>query len=207
MVDGMLAPDVAAQIIPQLESIEAQLPAGYFIETGAAKEDAWIAQKSILIWIPLVVIATLVLLMVQLQNLSPDLPGIRHGALGSDRRGLRPAAVPGMPFGFVALLGIIALAGMIMRNSVILVDQIEQDEKAGRDTWSAIVESTVRRFRPILLTAAAAILAMIPLSRNRLLRARGDRHHGRADGRHRAHDLLFPGPLCPVEPPPPAGGG
>ena len=70
------------------------------------------------------------------------------------------------PFGFVALLGIIALAGMIMRNSVILVDQIEQDEKAGRDTWSAIVESTVRRFRPILLTAAAAILAMIPLSRN-----------------------------------------
>jgi multidrug efflux pump len=72
----------------------------------------------------------------------------------------------GAPFGFVALLGIIALAGMIMRNSVILVDQIEQDEKAGRDTWSAIVESTVRRFRPILLTAAAAILAMIPLSRN-----------------------------------------
>ena len=70
------------------------------------------------------------------------------------------------PFGFVALLGIIALAGMIMRNSVILVDQIEQDEKAGLDTWSAIVESTVRRFRPIMLTAAAAILAMIPLSRN-----------------------------------------
>ncbi len=70
------------------------------------------------------------------------------------------------PFGFVALLGILALAGMIMRNSVILVDQIEQDEKSGLDTWSAIVESTVRRFRPIMLTAAAAILAMIPLSRN-----------------------------------------
>ena len=70
------------------------------------------------------------------------------------------------PFGFVALLGILALAGMIMRNSVILVDQIEQDQNAGLDVWSAIVESTVRRFRPIMLTAAAAILAMIPLSRN-----------------------------------------
>ncbi len=70
------------------------------------------------------------------------------------------------PFGFVALLGILALAGMIMRNSVILVDQIDQDEQSGLDTWSAIVESTVRRFRPIMLTAAAAILAMIPLSRN-----------------------------------------
>ena len=70
------------------------------------------------------------------------------------------------PFGFVALLGILALAGMIMRNSVILVDQIEQDQNAGLDDWSAIVESTVRRFRPIMLTAAAAILAMIPLSRN-----------------------------------------
>jgi len=70
------------------------------------------------------------------------------------------------PFGFVALLGLIALAGMIMRNSVILVDQIEQDERAGADTWTAIVESTVRRFRPIMLTAAAAILAMVPLSRS-----------------------------------------
>ncbi len=66
----------------------------------------------------------------------------------------------------MALLGILALAGMIMRNSVILVDQIDQDEQSGLDTWSAIVESTVRRFRPIMLTAAAAILAMIPLSRN-----------------------------------------
>src|SRR5207245_7285133 len=70
------------------------------------------------------------------------------------------------PVGFVALLGLIALAGMIMRNSVILVDQIEQDEAAGRDTWTAIVESAVRRFRPIMLTAAAAILAMIALSRS-----------------------------------------
>jgi multidrug efflux pump len=165
VADGMLAPDVAAQIIPQLKSIEEQLPAGYFIETGAAKEDAWIAQKSILIWIPLVVIATLVLLMVQLQNLSRTFLVFVTAPLGVIGAAFALLLFRA-PFGFVALLGIIALAGMIMRNSVILVDQIEQDEKAGRDTWSAIVESTVRRFRPIMLTAAAAILAMIPLSRN-----------------------------------------
>ncbi len=165
VVDGKLAPDVAAQIIPQLHSIEEQLPAGYFIETGAAKEDAWIAQKSILIWIPLVVIATLLLLMVQLQNLSRTFLVFVTAPLGVIGAAFA-LLLFGAPFGFVALLGILALAGMIMRNSVILVDQIEQDEKAGRDTWSAIVESTVRRFRPILLTAAAAILAMIPLSRN-----------------------------------------
>jgi multidrug efflux pump len=70
------------------------------------------------------------------------------------------------PFGFVALLGLIALAGLIMRNTVILVDQIDQDEKSGFDTWRAIVESTVRRFRPIMLTASAAVLAMVPLARS-----------------------------------------
>jgi multidrug efflux pump len=67
-------------------------------------------------------------------------------------------------FGFVAILGVIALAGIVMRNSVILVDQIEQDMKAGHDAYTAIVESAVRRFRPITLTAAAAGLAMIPLA-------------------------------------------
>jgi len=165
VVDGMLAPDVAAEIIPKLKAIEAQIPAGYFIETGAAKEDAWIAQKSILIWIPLVVIVTLLLLMMQLQNLSRTFLVFSTAPLGVIGAAFA-LLLFGAPFGFVALLGIIALAGMIMRNSVILVDQIEQDEKAGRDTWTAIVESTVRRFRPILLTAAAAILAMIPLSHN-----------------------------------------
>ncbi|MDD1618231.1 MAG: efflux RND transporter permease subunit, partial [Methylococcaceae bacterium] len=165
VAEGMLAPDVAAQIVPKLEAIQKQLPSGYFIETGAAKEDAWTAQKSILIWIPLVVIATLILLMMQLQNLSRTFLVFMTAPLGVVGAAFA-LMLFGAPFGFVALLGIIALAGMIMRNAVILVDQIEQDEKAGMDTWTAIVESTVRRFRPILLTAAAAILAMIPLSRN-----------------------------------------
>jgi multidrug efflux pump len=74
--------------------------------------------------------------------------------------------VTGQPMGFVALLGIISLSGMIMRNSVILVDQIQQDIARGLSQWDAIIESTVRRMRPISLTAAAAVLAMIPLSRS-----------------------------------------
>lgn len=165
VVDGMLAPDVASQIQPKLEAIQNRLPFGYSIETGAAKEDAWIAQKSILIWIPAVIVVTLILLMLQLHSLSRTLLVFVTAPLG-----VIGAAFALMlfdqSFGFVALLGVIALSGMIMRNSVILVDQIEQDEKAGLDLRSAIIESTVRRFRPILLTAAAAILAMIPLSQN-----------------------------------------
>jgi multidrug efflux pump len=165
VVEGMLAPDVAAQIDPKLDVLRKQLPSGYFIEMGAAKEDSGTAQKSILVWIPLVLVATLILLMMQLQNLSRTFLVFITAPLGVIGAAFA-LMLFGAPFGFVALLGILALAGMIMRNSVILVDQIEQDEKAGLDTWTAIVESTVRRFRPILLTAAAAILAMIPLSRN-----------------------------------------
>jgi multidrug efflux pump len=165
VADDMLAPGVAAQIIPKLKPIQDSLPAGYFIETGAAKEDAWTAQKSILIWIPLVLIVTLILLMMQLQNLSRTFMVFSTAPLGVIGAAFA-LLLFGAPFGFMALLGILALAGMIMRNSVILVDQIDQDEQSGLDTWSAIVESTVRRFRPIMLTAAAAILAMIPLSRN-----------------------------------------
>ncbi|MGR9086852.1 MAG: efflux RND transporter permease subunit [Gammaproteobacteria bacterium] len=165
VVEGKLAPDVAAQIIPELEALQRDLPENYVIETGAAKENAWTAQKSILIWIPLVIVVTLVLLMAQLHHLSRTVLVFTTAPLGIIGAAFA-LRLFGAPFGFVALLGIIALAGMIMRNSVILVDQIEQEERAGLGTWDAIIESTVRRFRPILLTATAAILAMIPLSRN-----------------------------------------
>ncbi len=165
VIDGKMAPDVAAEIIPKLKPIQDQLPVGYFLETGGSKEDAGISQKSILVWIPLVLVITLILLMMQLQNLSQTFLVFVTAPLGVIGAAFALLLFRA-PFGFVALLGIIALSGMIMRNSVILVDQIEQDQKAGLDAWTAIVESTVRRFRPILLTAAAAILAMIPLSRN-----------------------------------------
>ena len=165
IVDGAQAPEVTAEILPQLRPIEAALPSGYYLEVGGAEEESSIAQRSILVWIPAVVIATLCLLMIQLQNVSRTLLVFITAPLGIIGAAFALLLFHA-PFGFVALLGIIALAGMIMRNSVILIDQIEQDEQAGRDTWTSIVESTVRRFRPIMLTAAAAIFAMVPLSRS-----------------------------------------
>jgi hypothetical protein len=100
------------------------------------------------------------------------------------------------PFGFVALLGFIALMGMIMRNSVILIDQIEQDRARGVPAWDAIVESAVRRFRPIVLTAAAAVLAMIPLVAQRVLGPDGRRDHGRTDRRHGTDAAGAAGHVC-----------
>ena len=114
---------------------------------------------------PVMVFLVITLLMVQLQNIGRTVLVLLTAPLGLIGVALA-LLVFNVPFGFVANLGVIALSGMIMRNSVILVDQIEQDEKAGKPTWEAIVGSTVRRFRPIMLTAAAAILAMIPLSRS-----------------------------------------
>jgi multidrug efflux pump len=165
LVDGAEAPDVAQAIMRELELMIERLPAGYAIQPGGPLEDSGVAQRSIFVWLPLVLVVTLFLLMIQLHSIKRTLLVVVTAPLG-----LIGAAfallVFRAPFGFVALLGLIALAGMIMRNSVILVDQIDRDERAGSDTWTAIVDSTVRRFRPIMLTAAAAILAMIPLSRS-----------------------------------------
>ena len=135
------------------------------LELGGSEEENMIARASIFKWLPVVGVITLLLLMVQLQKLSRALMVVSTAPLG-----LIGAAFALLifwaPFGFVALLGLIALAGMIMRNSVILVHQIDEDVRAGHDEWTAIVEATVSRFRPITLTASAAVLAMIPLSRS-----------------------------------------
>ena len=115
--------------------------------------------------VPVMLFIIFTLLMLQLHSFSRAMLVFLTGPLGI--AGVAFALlVLDRPFGFVALLGVIALTGMIMRNSVILIDQIEQDRARGVPTWEAIVESAVRRFRPIVLTAAAAVLAMIPLSRS-----------------------------------------
>jgi len=162
---GVQGPDLMNAVEASLAPIRATLPAGYFIEAGASLEASGIAQRSIFVWLPLVAAVTLFLLMAQLQSFSRTMLVFVTAPLGVIGAGFALLFTQA-PFGFVALLGLIALAGLVMRNTVILVDQIDQDEKGGRDTWTAIVESTVRRFRPILLTAAAAILAMIPLARS-----------------------------------------
>jgi len=158
-------PDVTQRIDPSLEPLRATLPLGYRIAVGGAVEDSARGQKSIVAGMPLLLIAVLTLLMIQLKSFSRTLMVVLTAPLGLIGVTLGLLAFR-MPFGFVAMLGAIALSGIIMRNSIILVDQIEQDIAAGASRWDAIVGATVRRFRPIVLTAAAAVMAMIPLTRS-----------------------------------------
>ncbi|WP_282875260.1 efflux RND transporter permease subunit [Pseudomonas peli] len=153
------------QILPTLEPVRAQLPDGYQLDVGGTVEDSSRGQKSVNAGIPLFIVVVLTLLMLQLKSFSRSAMVFLTAPLGLIGVTLF-LLIFRQPFGFVAMLGTIALSGMIMRNSVILVDQIEQDIEAGMDRWHAIIEATVRRFRPIVLTALAAVLAMIPLSRS-----------------------------------------
>jgi len=153
------------QIEPTLQAIKAKLPDGYLLEVGGTVEDSERGQKSVNAGMPLFIVVVLSLLMIQLRSFSRTVMVFLTAPLGLIGVTLF-LLVFRQPFGFVAMLGTIALAGMIMRNSVILVDQIEQDIAAGMAHWQAIIEATVRRFRPIVLTALAAVLAMIPLSRS-----------------------------------------
>jgi multidrug efflux pump subunit AcrB len=161
--DHLQSPDIANAVFGKLKSLRESLPTGYRVELQGAVEEAAKSQTSINEKMPVMLMVILVLLMVQLQHFGKTLLVLVTGPLG-----LIGAATALLlfqaAFGFVAILGVIALAGIIMRNSVILIDQIEQDIKAGHDAFTAIVESAVRRFRPITLTAAAAGLAMIPLA-------------------------------------------
>ena len=156
---------VVAQILPSLEDIRARLPTGYLLETGGTVEDSARGANSVKAGVPLFVVAVFTFLMIQLRSLSRSFLVFLTAPLGFI--GVTAfLLVFRVPFGFVAMLGTIALAGMIMRNTVILVDQIEQDIAAGHPRWQAVIDATVRRFRPIALTALAAVLAMIPLSRS-----------------------------------------
>jgi multidrug efflux pump subunit AcrB len=165
VVDGIQGPTVSSQIDPQLAKLREALPPGYRIELAGAAADSGKAQDSIAANVPLVIFIIFTLLMLQLHSFSRSLLVFLTGPLGVAGAAMALLILQ-RPFGFVAQLGVIALFGMIIRNSVILIDQIEQDIAAGSSPWDAVVESAVRRFRPIILTAAAAVLAMIPLSRS-----------------------------------------
>ncbi|MCA3240168.1 MAG: efflux RND transporter permease subunit [Rubrivivax sp.] len=165
VVEGVQGPTVTFEVWPELQKLAAGMPPGYSIQIAGAVEESSKGQGSIAAGLPIMLFLIFTLLMLQLQSFSRSLLVFLTGPMGI-------AGVAGAllllnrPFGFVALLGVIALMGMIMRNSVILIDQIEQDRRAGVPAWTAVVEASVRRFRPIVLTAAAAVLAMIPLSRS-----------------------------------------
>jgi multidrug efflux pump len=162
---NLTAATVTAQVAPQLDSLRAQLPPGYLLKVGGAVEESAKGQGSVNAGVPLFLLVVFTALMIQLRSFSRVLLVVLTAPLGLVGVTLF-LLVFNVPFGFVAMLGTIALMGMIMRNSVILIDQIEQDIGAGHAPWDAIVDATVRRFRPIVLTALAAILAMIPLSRS-----------------------------------------
>ena len=165
IIDGVQAPDVSKEILPKLEEIKGALPYGYRIETGGSIEESAKANVALAAVFPVMAIVMLALLMIQLQSFSRlalvfvTAPLGIIGATGA-------LLIANRPFGFVALLGLIALAGMIMRNTVILVDQIDRDIAAGHARYQAIIDATVRRARPVVLTALAAILGMIPLARS-----------------------------------------
>jgi len=161
--DDVQSPDVANAVFAKLKPLRQALPAGYHVELQGAVEESAKSQTSINEKMPAMLLVVLLLLMVQLQHFGKTLLVLATGPLGLIGAAMALLAFQA-PFGFVAILGVIALAGIIMRNSVILVDQIEQDLAAGHDAVTAIVESAVRRFRPITLTAAAAVLALIPLA-------------------------------------------
>ncbi|MDN7968492.1 efflux RND transporter permease subunit [Burkholderia multivorans] len=157
--------DVTHAIDGKLNALRTQLPVGYRVEIGGSVEESGKAQASINAQMPLMAIAVFTLLMIQLQSFSRVLMVVLTAPLGLIGV-VGTLLLFGQPFGFVAMLGVIAMFGIIMRNSVILVDQIEQDIAAGHGRFDAIVGATVRRFRPITLTAAAAVLALIPLLRS-----------------------------------------
>jgi len=169
IVEGLQGATVSAQLLPELKKLEAQWAADghsdYQIQVAGAVEESSKGSSSIAAGLPLMLFVTFTLLMLQLQSFSRALLVFLTGPMGIAGVALALLTLD-RPFGFVALLGVIALMGMIQRNSVILIDQIEQDRARGVPAWDAIVESAVRRSRPIVLTAAAAVLAMIPLSRS-----------------------------------------
>jgi multidrug efflux pump subunit AcrB len=155
---------VVQQLAPALTRISETLPAGYKIVTGGAVEESAKGQGPIVAIVPLMLFAMATILMIQLQSFQRLFLVVIVAPLGLI--GVVAALVPsGAPLGFVAILGVLALIGILIRNSVILVIQIEHLREEGRDGWSAVVEATEHRMRPIMLTAAAASLALIPIAR------------------------------------------
>jgi multidrug efflux pump subunit AcrB len=165
VLDGVQPPDVTAEVLPALTAIKASLPAGYRIDTGGSVEESEKANKALVLLFPVMIFATLALIMVQVRSFSATFMAFATGALGL------VGAVPTLilfnqAFGFNAILGLIGLSGILIRNTLILVDQIQHDKAVGLSDYEAIIESTVRRARPVVLTAVAAMLAFIPLTQS-----------------------------------------
>jgi len=160
---GQRAETVSAQLAPQVDALRATLPAGYGIEEGGVVAESDKGNGSVFALLPVTICAMLVLLMIQLQRFSSMLLALCMAPFGLP--GIVLAMLPAAtPLGFVALLGIIALAGIIIRNAVIMISEVDANTRAGLAADEAIRQAAHHRVRPILLTACAAILGMIPIS-------------------------------------------
>jgi len=163
--DGEQAVSVTKEIEPLLKDIGAKLPSGYRIDTGGAVEESERANGALLAVAPLMVVTILLLLMLQLRDFSRMWMVFLTAPLGMV--GVVPALLAFQaPLGFVGILGVIALGGMIMRNSLILIDQVRTEMEEGRDPWNAVLDAAIHRTRPVILTALATVLAMVPLTRS-----------------------------------------
>jgi multidrug efflux pump subunit AcrB len=163
VIDGVQPPDVSVQVLQQLGPIREKLPSGYHIDLGGSIEQAMKANKALAALFPVMILCMLTFVMLQVRSFSTMFMVFLTAPLGL------VGAVPTLllfhaPFGFNAILGLIGLAGILMRNTLILVDQIRHDRAAGLTPYEAVVESTVRRSRPVILTAVAAMLAFVPLT-------------------------------------------
>jgi multidrug efflux pump subunit AcrB len=160
---GVEATTVANQLQPAIKEFQAMLPAGYSVVLGGVIEDSAKAQASIFVVVPIMLFLMATVLMVQLMSVQRLILVLMTGPLALI--GVAGALlISRAPMGFVAILGVISLIGMVIRNSVILIAQIDQHIADGEHPWSAVISATEHRLRPILLTAAAAILGMIPIA-------------------------------------------
>ena len=164
-IENVLPNNATKEAYQSLTEFRSSLPPGYSIDIGGSLESSQKASGWLMQPVPMMFIAIITLLMLQLHNIPRMLLTLLTAPLGLIGVSVT-LLLTGRPMGFVVQLGILALSGIIMRNSVILIDQIEQHQNAGEPVWEAIINATVTRFRPIMLTAAAAILGMLPLMSN-----------------------------------------
>ena len=163
VVPGVLPATAVKTVQPRIDKLAATLPSGYRIATGGSVEESAKAKASVLAVVPAMMLLVLTILMFQLQSFQRVFLVLSVAPLGII--GVVAALLLAQaPLGFVAILGVLALTGMIARNSVILIDQIENERGAGQHPWDAVVTAAIHRTRPILLTASAAILGMIPIA-------------------------------------------
>ena len=163
VVPGVLPATAVQAVQPSIDKLAATLPSGYRIATGGSVEESAKAKASVMAVVPAMMLLVLTILIFQLQSFQRVLLVLSVAPLGLI--GVVAALLLAQaPLGFVAILGVLALGGMIARNSVILIDQVEHERAAGMHPWDAVVTAAIHRTRPILLTASATVLAMIPIA-------------------------------------------